>query len=485
MLMRNIILSVAILFCSWQVNAEKQIVIIGGGPTPEESQVSIQLNTEWIIKIINKRNPSIISHIFYTDGNASGVDVKMKDEESIEYELLKPLALIYGSDRFNGMRYYSSYVSDNVLPATAENISNTLSKIINNIEKDDELLLIFQGHGGYSKNNTSDNYLRLWKDSKLTVKQLEAIFSKAEKGSTIRFVLPQCFSGGFSKLIYKNANPDEGLAEGARCGFLAQNEHFGSEGCTSSVDTDNYRDYSTYLFGAIDGKKINGDVITSNIDIDMDGEVTLYEAHTYTLANAHSIDYSTSTSEDYLEKWQPWYMKWLPKTRIPDNKFNKISAKIASRYNIKIDSENMINDVSKKLADLDTKKKLIIEQKNNLQRNISKLRKDIRKKLEHKWPLLSKPYTSGYSRIITNELTAVNQLILNNTDYNVLLQANTDLIKLEEESLELSRDTIQLLKILRMRHMAILLEQFSKYAGKKEKLEYSSLTSCEKSSIFD
>ena len=47
-----------------------------------------------------------------------------------------------------------------------------------------------------------------------------------------------------------------------------------------------------------------------NPDLDGDGQVSLYEAHLYALRAGESADLPRSTSEAFLERWQPWYADW-------------------------------------------------------------------------------------------------------------------------------------------------------------------------------
>jgi hypothetical protein len=125
------------------------------------------------------------------------------------------------------------------------------------------------------------------------------------------------------------------VSDGALCGFVATSEDRGSEGCTASIDTSAYRDYSSYFFSAIHGMTINGENLAVNTDLNNDGAVTLKKAHIYILSNALAIDLSRSTSDDYLVQWQPWYFSWVPELSEPDNLYSDISRRIALRISFK------------------------------------------------------------------------------------------------------------------------------------------------------
>lgn len=478
------ILTLVFIMIPWSLYGSQQVIIIGGGPTPKESQVSIQLNTQWIVDIINQHDPKLISHLFFTDGNQAGVDVNKRKITGNEYEILKPLAAVYNMDAENGEQYYSSMVASNVESADERNVTNKLQYVFSHLRKGDELLLIFQGHGGYKRTDTSGNYLRLWNDTRMTVTQLEALMSEADPESTIRFVLPQCFSGGFSKLIYKNAHVENGIAKGNRCGFLAQNEHQGSEGCTPSVNTDTYRDYSSYLFSAIAGKTISGNNINDNPDANNDGIVTLKEAHIYTLMNAFSVDYSRSTSDDYLEHWQPWYLKWMPDISEPENIYSEIYSGIAKRFNLEVDAEHLVSVVADRLKMFEKKNSDNKLMKKKLINEIQESQKNIQAELATNWPQLQKPYTAQFREILINEITEINDFIIKQDDYSGLVDNLQKLNSLDSELLDIRRNIIQMLKILRMRNMARLLNQFETYADNNEKAEYEKLLRCEDTRLF-
>ena len=462
----------------------QEVVIIGGGPTPKESEVSIFLNTEWIIHIINKHNPGLISNIFFTDGNDNGVDVRMQEYKSDDYKMLKPLAMVYDMDLENSYVYFSSEVAPFVETTEINNVAEKLRDVFSSMGKDDELMLIFQGHGDYKSFDTSENTLRLWNDTEMSVVQLEELMSLANPDSTIRFLLPQCFSGAFSKLIYKNAQVNHGMAFGKRCGFLAQNEHQGSEGCTASVNKDSYRDYSTYFFAAIANEMIDGKKLDSSADFNNDGAVTLKEAHEYTLSNAFSVDYSRSTSDDYLENWQPWYLKWLPDSSEPDNNYSRISLDIARRFNIQVSGKKQIEAVADRLHELESQSKSNEYAQSELESKIKASRKKIRSNLEFKWPQLADPYTSEYKSVLDNQSSEINDFIIKHSDYPGLDEDIKKLDSLKTESIDIKRNVVQMMKILRMRDMARLLDKFKSFASEKEILVYEELLRCEDASIF-
>ena len=458
--------------------AASQVLLFGGGPTPYESQVSIELNTRWIRDIIERHHPAAVMHTLYTDGNAAGVDVRSWSQVADEPGIHHPLARVFGAETENGYRYHSSRIAEAVGPSDYATVTSTLETILARSRAGDELLLIYQGHGAYAP-DTDNNNLRLWGGRRLTVTELEALLSEASPGATVRFVFPQCFSGAFTRLMYNGAQEENGLAEGRRCGFVAQQEDLASEGCTDSVVTGEYRDYSSYFFGALDGKARDGSPLAGNPDRDGDGVVTLREAHFFTLENAWSVDFSRSTSQDYLEHWHPWYLRWVPFSPEPDNVYSDIAAQIAARSGLPGEGPSPVAEAETRLQKLDGVIVGLKQERQDLKQQIRAARKTIQRQLAMHWPAIHSPYTAGFREIMVQELPAVEQFILAQERYPDLVASQNQLAALRTELLDARRDKVQMKKILWMRKLARILAQFERFASAHDREEYRRLVRCE------
>jgi hypothetical protein len=458
--------------------AAAQVLLFGGGPTPYESQVSIELNTQWIRGILERQRPDAVIHTLYTDGNEPGMDVRSWSPVGDKPGMYQSLATVFGAATENGYRYHSSYIAADTAASDYATVTRTLETLVAGSRAGDELLLIYQGHGAYAP-HTERNNLRLWGGTPLTVTELEALLSAAAPGTTVRFVLPQCFSGAFTRLIYVDAQTENGLAEGLRCGFVAQQEDRASEGCTDSVETGDYRDYSSYFFAALDGRARDGSPLAGEPDSNGDGKVTLREAHFYTLENAYSVDYSRSTSQDYLEHWQPWYLRWLPFPGEADNVYSQIAAQLAARYALPGEGESVVTAAEAKLREIAATVDGLKQEKRDLKQRIRNARNNIQRQLLMRWPALRSPYTAGFREIMQQELPAVQQAILAREDYPDLVAGQERLARLQQELLDARRDRVQMEKLLWMHKLARILAQFERYASAQAREEYDRLVRCE------
>ena len=482
-LVQSLASTLIILTLPCQVHSAQHVIVIGGGPTPVESQASIELNTKWIIDLTRQSNPDAKLHILYTDGNAPDVDVHKQGSKPKQRELYEPLARVYGKEQENDYHFYSSNIAKDIMMADKKHVTETLRKVFSNLKSHDKLFLVYQGHGGYHKNDTNGNFLRLWKNTKITVTELESLMRMASPSSTIRYIFPQCFSGAFSRLIYKNAAFKNGLAKGTRCGFLAQNEHHSSEGCTPSVETETYRDYSSYFFSALSGKSISGQIIDENPDYNHDGKVTLWEAHQYSITNAFSVDHSLSTSEAYLEDWQPWHLRWLPYTPNTRSTYEDIVQRVAARFNIQSNNVNILREAANRISTITSR----IEKKRYsldiLDKSIKMLQNNIKQKLLMIWPQLRHPYTREYIKTTSSNIKKIQQKISSHSDYLELIDKQKKYHSLAMQTLNLKRELAQMRKIFRMRRMNKLLEKFNRYASEEKKSEYKQLQNCEHSTL--
>jgi hypothetical protein len=463
--------------------ASREVFIFGGGPTPNASQISIELNTRWIYKLLRNHYSKNQIHTLYTDGNSENLDVHRWQPADDKKEDYQPLARVFNKQRKNRFIYSSSHIADQVFKSDADTVRSQLSNLFTGAKKNDELLLIYQGHGGYEAADTNNNYFRLWSNSRITVTELENLMAQTDPQATIRFVLPQCFSGAFSRLIYKDARLEKGLAEGNRCGFVAQVEDRESEGCTDSVNTGDYRDYAYYFFSALDGKTIDGKLINQTPDLNNNGTVTLREAHLYTLENAFSVDYSFSTSEGYLENWQPWYLKWAPVPVNPDNAYQQIATRIAERFDVLVNDEINLPVIKRRIESLTASVEVKKQQEEMLNAEIKKLQNTIQTQLILRWPAIEFPYTNHYRKLIAEDMEPIQQAILEYPEYSKLVEKQDRLIALKSEVLSQEREMVQMKKIFRMRNLARILAQFEHYATDDAKNAYAKLVQCEETQL--
>ena len=459
--------------------AADHVWIIGGGPLPGSSQAQIEHNVNWVIQVLNGSAGTRQLHLYYTDGQAPGKDVVLWQPPNESKNTLQPLARVFGEQVANGESYYSHRIPHVIAGTEAETLKTQLEKEFSELKSGDRALLIYNGHGLQDSKDPAGNTLRLWNNTRLSVREMDQIMSRISPDIPVRFVFTQCFSGGFARLMRPQAGDTVALGEANRCGFFAEAQDRKAEGCSASINIGDYRDYSTYFFAALAGRTRTGDAIAVNPDRNGDSTVSLYEAHLFALSQAHNADLPRSTSEVFLERWQPWYLRWTDTGAEPDNVYGGIVRELAKKNGLPEAGPALIREMKARRRTLTRKIDELKNEQTSLAQEIETLQKEIKKDLGVRWPEAFSPYTLNFVRFLKKDLDAAQDFILSHARYPDLVAKQDRHFAIDEEMLHVDRDVTQLDKILRLRILARLQNQFERHATAQEREWYRRLMSCE------
>jgi len=461
--MRCILLTTALVVCTLaptRLAFSDQAILIGGGYNINASQGQIELNVKWVQDVLRQADLPVTT--FFTDGDDPAPDVHYlyTENENVEPQpidqlaiQLEPVARLFGDQQLNQQRYRNHAV-DNVQGSTkAESLTESLENLLSSAP-DDPSLIIYNGHGKQSSTTADKVTLELWDDTNITANELHSILDKSNAPS--RFVFTQCYSGGFHRLAY--ANPEKGLelSSNTRCGFTSESAYRIAEGCSASINSDDYRDYTTYFFAALNGYDRHGEILPVNTDQNKDGSVSLREAHLYTLESAHSTDLSRSTSEDYLNSWQPWYLKWASaKQGLPNNEYAKLYRTLADKFDIPL-TNNTAKDIRSKLNSyVETTEKLNMRRQ-ELQGEIESVQQQLIQTATKRWPAFREQ--PGYNNLVN----------MQNEDESI-----------DVSLLDAERNVTQMQKLFHFRKLANLKEQLYIHGDQTHINDYEKLVSCE------
>lgn len=462
------------------VLALDHVWIVGGGPYPAQSQAQIEFNVNWIIQVLNGSPGARQTHVYYTDGIGAGRDVVQHQTPGETRDSLQPLARVFGEHGSNGENYYSHRVPRVLGGTEATRLKADLEREFSELKPGDRALLIFNGHGSRDWNDPAGNAMLLWNDTRLSVRDMDQIMSHIDSSVPVRFVFTQCYSGGFARLMRPQAQDSPALGEANRCGFFAESEDRESEGCSASINVGDYHDYSTYFFAALQGKTRTGEAIAVNPDRNGDRIVSLYEAHLFALSQAHNADLPRSTSEVFLERWQPWYLRWADTGAEPDNDYGKMAREVAKMNGLPESGPTLIRELRQRRYTLAVKMLALEQEQEKLSQEIKALQKEVRKEIGLRWPEALSPYTLNFAQFLRKDLDAVQDFILSHPRYPDLVSKQDRQAKLKfEEISNLDRDITQLDKVLRLRKLARLQSQFERHASEQERGWYQRLQSCE------
>ncbi|MGQ7847731.1 hypothetical protein ACUNV4_24775 [Granulosicoccus sp. 3-233] len=454
-------------------------LLIGGGYNLQGSQGQIELNVKWVQGILQAQGLSVST--YFTDGREAGPDVHYMVDPSTQSSPLEALARVFGDWGLENRRYRENEVAE-VLGSTRRNELEPRLRQIFERGEDEELLLVYNGHGSQSYTTPDEVTLNLWDDTTLSASELHELLEPQR--SAFRFVFTQCYSGGFHRLAYADSAQGSELSETPRCGFTAESAYRLAEGCSASIDTDDYRDYTTFFFAALSGRERGGDIIGRDPDRNKDGTTTLREAHLYTLEEAYSTDLSRSTSEDYLDQWQPWYLRWLPTSAsLPDNEYAALFRNLATRHDVALNDDTR-NNLRQALADADQALDSLAGERLSLEQQMQQLQYQLQYRLVGQWPELMGPYTAAYQKMAADGLLReIAEQTERLPEYRQLQQLQDRYASLDLDMLDRERQATQYQKMIRLRRLAQLKQQLAEHGSVQEQADYQALLSCEEAPL--
>ncbi len=301
--MKRFILAVplCILFLASAAAASDYFLTIGGGPSPENNQASLEKNVIFSQQVLKEQHvPAEQQAVYFADGLAASKDVKVVDAESLP-KANRLMAEFFGSESDLGLHFRNSEIPGVRGATTRDNIQKWFSDVGPTLKPGDRLIIYVTAHGEKSedRDNPYETSIALWNEEKLTVSELVALLDKLPDGVSVVAVMVQCYTGGFARFIYDKADPDNGVAKQNRCGFFATVHDREAAGCTPDVDETTYVEYSTYFWEALSGHTRTGKPIVRP-DYDGDGKTSFAEAHAYTVLNADTIDLPLTSSSEFL-----------------------------------------------------------------------------------------------------------------------------------------------------------------------------------------
>ena len=274
---------------------------IGGGYAPSGNQASIEKNVLFFERVLAEHAVAPERQaVFFSDGLDADADLQVLDVQSVP-QANRLMAEFFGDEDDLGM-FYRNHAVPNVRGSTSPaNIRKWFHEVGSTLQAGDRLVLYVTAHGEASRErgNPYETAILLWDDQRLRVRELVDLLDELPEGVSVAAIMVQCYTGGFARFIYNDADPEQGLSTQRRCGFFATVHDRVAAGCTPDVDTTSYVEYSSYFWEALGGRTQAGDA-GARPDYDGDGRTSFAEAHAYTVLHAETIDLPVKTSSEFL-----------------------------------------------------------------------------------------------------------------------------------------------------------------------------------------
>ncbi len=277
------------------------ILTIGGGYAPSGNQASLEKNVLLFRRVLKSQSiEPYRSDTFFADGDDPKFDLQVIDAESIP-KANQLMAEFFGSRRDLGLNYRNHEIPDVLGPSKPDAIRRWFKDIKDQFNAGDRLLIYVTAHGQRSRQRDKEynTSIAMWDNTSLQMEEFAKLLDSLRDDIDVVFVMVQCYTGGFSHLMFRGGDPEKGLSPQRRVGFFATVHDRPAAGCTPEADETNYAEYSTYFWSALSGVDRSGEPIEVP-DYDRDGKVSFQEAHAYTILNSDTIDLPVETSGEYL-----------------------------------------------------------------------------------------------------------------------------------------------------------------------------------------
>ncbi len=283
------------------------VLMVGGGPTPEYNQIAIESNVRYLNHILP---PNSQITTFFADGNLNHATVK-EETQDLKKSTPSPLLNLIvfenpaGPDQIK-MKYpqLGGPLDGPSKHSSIRKWFDTTAKSYQSGTETSPLLLYFTGHGSPDGADYNNNYYDLWgAHNGLSVQQLSHYLTQIPSNVETTLIMVQCFSGSFGNLLFKGGLPNGKYTETNLCGYFAAIPTLPAAGCTTDVNESDYHDFTSYFFAALSGRDRFGKKVTG-ADYNHDGKVGMNEAYCYSLIHDTSIDVPMCTSDVFLRRYE-------------------------------------------------------------------------------------------------------------------------------------------------------------------------------------
>lgn len=276
---------------------EDHVLTIGGGFSPAGNQVSLERNVLFFEKLLAERFPEGTGHaLYFADGASHDPDLQFQVEGEDVPQANRLMAGLFGTEEDLANRYRDNALSGVRGVSSPEEVERWFQEVGSQLAAGDRLILYVTAHGGPSrqKENEFNTRIWMWNRQSIDAATLERLIGGLPEGVRVVTVMVQCFSGGFSHLIFEANNADQEFNDRAICGFYATVCDREAAGCTPDVNEANYDEFSSHFWAALRGKTRLGEPVRG-CDYDEDGRVSFEEAHAYAILVSRNIDNGQSS----------------------------------------------------------------------------------------------------------------------------------------------------------------------------------------------
>ncbi len=302
---RSLLLTVALSLLLSPSRAEDlRVLIVGGGPEPDQNQVSIESNVRYMLRILPAGS---VATVLFADGSRQNATV-VYEEKTRPFPPGETVLKLLLQNRAAAVpivpRYRAPSLTQMDGGLSRAELSSAFEKLPQGAgETAKSFLLYFTGHGRQARDrDLNNNIFDLWAKETVSVRELAAHLQRLPMDRPVTLVMVQCYSGAFANLLFEGGDPAAPTTERDIAGFFATVRERVAAGCTPELNEAEYHDFTSYFFAAMAGSDRVGRTVRG-ADYNRDGRVGMDEAYCYTLIHNTSIDVPTCTSDLFLRRF--------------------------------------------------------------------------------------------------------------------------------------------------------------------------------------
>jgi hypothetical protein len=292
------------LFVFQGLMAKTLFQVVGGGyqGKASSSQVVLELNVQLFQSVAQTYgigvHDSNLQVLFGSGPNSDEHDIVYQSQAPTPEQFASAILLGQSTDCL-GCETRKNQIEGLSGDASKRSIQNILDQAGSSLTPADQHRFYFTGHGShqsyFGRHVYDRNFIASW-TRQLDVGEYSKALQKMPVETLSQTVMVQCYSGGFSQIIFKDGKAGGALSDHNHCGFFSQLADKPAAGC--SPDANQRKEYSPYFWGAIRGELEDGRLVDA--DYNKDGVVSSAEAHAFVIIHEDSFDVPIKTSSELL-----------------------------------------------------------------------------------------------------------------------------------------------------------------------------------------
>jgi hypothetical protein len=438
------------------------LLAVGGGATPEYTEVSLEQDIELVTKVFPAPGLSLFG------GGSDSASVRTLDPKAQSDTLLAQLGELFDPRKGRDSNYRRpSLVAQ---PASLENFESIFVKAL---ASGQEPLFVYIAAHGLQGEHPRDNHVELWGGEPLTVSLLDEL--EGDSTRPLRLVITSCYSGGFADLAFAHADPSAGPTRAPRCGLFAGTWDRQTSGCDPNPDRRSQESYSIHLLHALRGEDRDGKHLPPDeLDLDGDGKISLLEAHTRARIASHSIDVPTTTSERYLREVEHIAAKSKPNPKLLPEEVAVIT-RLGARLKLtsQAAAQKYYDALCVKLDALD-------DELERADAEFERAQGHLKTALLGRWAVLSDPYHPDFAATLSEHAESIRQALLESPLARAYQAARAHSDELLQRANSLDPDEAVALRLVRAYETLALATTLSASGGPRY-AHYQELLRCERS----